>query len=58
MKKQEATHPQVIEYCELRGIDHTNNKSYTCAKNDLEMFLNMEQHKNKTVEEIVDAEFA
>jgi len=39
MKK--ATHPQVIEYCELRGIDHTNNDRYNCAKGELEMFINM-----------------
>jgi hypothetical protein len=53
-----ATHPQVIEYCELRGIDHTNNDSYNCAKNDLEMFLNMLQYENKSVAKIVEKEFA
>lgn len=56
MKK--VTHPQVIEYCELRGIDHTNNRSYECAKNDLEMFVNMKHNKNKTIKQIVKTEFA
>jgi len=53
-----VTHAQVIEYCELRGIDHTNEDSYICAKGDLTMFVNMPQHVDKTISEIVALEFA
>ena len=52
------THPQIIEYCELRGLDHTSNDSYNCAKGDLTTLMNMPQNLDKTISEIVETEFA
>ena len=50
---RKITHAEVIEYCELRGIDHTDNENYNRAKDDIEVLLKWDKNVGKTIKELV-----